>query len=99
MFVFKSIFGELERPVDAKRLDTQSHADLPGIYKNAQQNEFEQKIWNDFWKVSNSLSLQKELGIRASHGQANYVVGEKGQSYQVEIRASGAMSLKPLPED
>jgi cell division protein FtsB len=98
LFVFKSIFGELERPADAKRLDTQSDA-LPGIYKSASQNEFEKKIWNDFWKVSGNSKLQKELGIRASHGQANYLIGEQGKSYQVEIRASGGMSLKPLDDE
>jgi hypothetical protein len=96
LFVFHSIFGELERPADARRLDTQSESSLPGIYKSEQQNEFEQKIWSDFWKVSNSRQLQRELGIRASHGQANYMLGEKGQIYQVEIRASGAMSIKPI---
>jgi hypothetical protein len=99
LFVFKSIFGELERPADAKRLDTQSERALPGIYKSSSQNEFEQRIWNDFWKVANDIRLQQELGIRASHGQANYVVGEPGKSYQVEIRASGGMSLKPLVVD
>lgn len=98
LFVFRSIFGELERPIDAQRLDTQTDGGPPGIYKSAQQNDFEQKIWNDFWKVSNDRQLQRELGIRASHGQANYVVGEKGSTYQVEIRSSGAMSLKPIDE-
>jgi hypothetical protein len=98
LFVFHSIFGELERPAEAKRLDTQSENALPGIYKSEQQNEFEEKIWSDFWKVSNSRQLQRELGIRASHGQANYMLGEKGQTYQVEIRASGSMSIKPLDE-
>jgi hypothetical protein len=97
LFVFKSIFGELERPADAKRLDTQTDT-VPGIYKSETQNEFEQQIWQDFWKVCNNVKLQKELGIRASHGQANYLVGEKGHIYQVEIRSSGAMSLKPLVE-
>lgn len=97
MYVFKSIFGELERPADAKRLDTQSDA-LPGIYKSKTQNEFEKQIWDNFWKVSGDSKLQKELGIRANHGQANYVIGEKGKVYQVEIRASGAMSLKELGE-
>lgn len=99
LFVFKSIFGELERPADAKRLDTQTESALPGIYKSESQNEFEKRIWSDFWKVANNINLQKELGIRASHGQANYVVGELGKTYQVEIRASGGMSLKPLGED
>lgn len=98
LFVFKSIFGELERPADAKRLDSQSDA-LPGIYKSATQNEFEKQIWNDFWKVSGDSKLQKELGIRASHGQANYLIGEEGKVYQVEIRASGGMSLKPLGDE
>ncbi len=98
LFVFKSIFGELEKPAEAKRLDTQTDIS-PGIYKSDRQTTFETKIWNDFWRVSNNPRLQKELGIRASHGQANYLVGEEGQVYQVEIRASGAMSMRPIGDE
>lgn len=93
--VFKSIFGEIDGPMGAFELDNQTEQ-RPGIYKDDQQNKFEQKIWSDFWTVSNDPSLQDELGIRASHGQANYVKAQEGMVYQVKIRSSGAASLEPI---
>ena len=57
MFVFKSIYGDAERPKDGQRLDIQSaESGPPGIYKSAKKNEFEQKIWGDFWTVANDKS-------------------------------------------
>ena len=99
MFVFKSIYGDAERPKDGQRLDTQTaEHGPPGIYRSDRQNEFEQKIWSDFWAVCNNRDLQKELGIRASQGEAPYIVGEEGKTYQVNIRASGGMSLQLIDE-
>lgn len=99
MFVFKSIYGDAERPRDGQRLDTQTVENgPPGIYKSPQQNEFEQKIWSDFWSVCNDRKLQKELGIRASQGEASYLEAEEGRTYQVSIRSSGGMTLTPIDE-
>ncbi len=93
--VFKSIFGELDGPSRSFPLDSQSELQ-PGVYKDQRKSQFESQIWNDFWNVSNNPERQHELGIRANHGQANYVKGEEGMIYQVNIRASGSVSLEPL---
>ena len=97
LFVFKSIYGDGETPRDAQRLDDDSQA-RPGIYEDDRKSEFEQKIWSDFWGVSNDPHLQHELGIRASHGQTTYILGQEGKTYQVELRASGSMGLKIVNE-
>ena len=97
LFVFKSIYGNDERPRDAQRLDDDSQ-DRPGIYEDDRKSEFEQKIWSDFWGVCNDTHKQAELGIRASHGQTTYIVGKEGKTYQVEIRASGSMGIKIIEE-
>ncbi len=99
MFVFKSIYGDAERPRDGQRLDTQTVSQgPPGIYNSQRKNQFEQKIWSDFWKVCNNRKLQKELGIRASQGEASYLEAEEGKTYQVSIRASGGMNLTPVDQ-
>ena len=97
LFVFKSIYGDGEAPRDAQRLDVDSQ-DRPGIYNDDQKSKFEQKIWSDFWGVSNDAHRQEELGIRASHGQTTYILGQEGKTYQVEIRASGSMGIKIVNE-
>ncbi len=95
--VFKSIFGELEEPSKGVSID-QPDDNAPGVYKLAGQNEFEQEIWRNFWKICNDPEKQKELGIRASYGQAIYMQGEEGRTYEVQLRASGSTSLKTLPD-
>ena len=96
--VFKSIYGEIDGPVGAFSLDqdTSNEGMPPGIYNDDSANSFEQQIWGDFWSVCNDPEKQKSMGIRASYGQANYVLGEKGRTYQVQLRSSGGASLKPL---
>lgn len=96
LFAFKSIYGDAEKPRDAQRLDSDSAEAPPGIYDDQRKREFERKIWSDFWSVCSDRAKQKELGIRAAYGQANHLVGEAGQCYQVEIRASGGVSLRPI---
>ena len=96
LFAFKSIYGDAERPRDAQRLDSDSADAPPGIYDDHRKRAFEQKIWRDFWAVCNDRARQKELGIRAAYGQANHLVAEAGQQYQVVIRSSGGVSLTPI---
>lgn len=95
--VFKSIYGDIDGPRNAHSLDAQSvSAGAPGIYRDEEQNTFEEKIWGDFWNVCNDVEKQRELGIRASYGQANYVRVEEGKVYQVQLRASGGASIHPI---
>lgn len=98
--VFKGIWGELDGPVNSYSLDRESmtSSQAPGIYKQVPANEFEANIWKDFWSVANDPQKQKELGIRANHGQVNYVAVEKDAIYQVELRSSGGVSLKPFDD-
>ena len=94
--VFKSIFGNLDGPEGSKSLDSHSQDDFPLVYSNDAKSKFEQQIWCDFWKLANDEQCQDELGIRAIHGQANYLKVKKGKVYKVTVRASGAPSLEPV---
>lgn len=98
--VFKSIWGDLDGPTGGQSLDgsgIEVASVVPGIYSlHEKANPFEARIWTDFWSVSNDPEKQKSLGIRASHGQVSYVLVEPGKTYQLELRASDGVSLKPL---
>lgn len=96
--VLKSIWGDLDGPHGGHSLDyAQEGEQVPTVYKGeGDASEFERKIWSDFWAVSNDPKRQKELGIRASHGQVNYMQVEEGKTYQVEVRASGGASFRTL---
>jgi hypothetical protein len=95
--VMKSIWGDLDGPNQGHSLDEEASGEIPVVYQSEHGvNEFEKKIWTDFWGVSNDPVKQKEMGIRASHGQVNYMKVEQGKTYQVEVRASGGASIRTL---
>ena len=97
--VFKSIYGELDGPNGGYSLDKNSMSPVPGVYRLAGQNEFEQQIWDQFWSVANDPKKQAELGIRTAYGQANYLLAEEGKSYSVQLRASGGASIDVLNDE
>ncbi len=95
LVMFKSIFGNDQKPSEAFSLDDSSQR-VPKRYQTERQSTFETKIWADFNTVCNDREKQKELGIRAIHGQANYLPPEEGRTYQVNLRSTGDVSLTPL---
>jgi len=67
----------------------------PATYRSMGDiSELEQKIWSDFWSVANDPKKQEEMGIRANHGQVNYVQVEAGKTYRLDLRASDGGTLK-----
>lgn len=70
----------------------------PPAYRSpGKMSELEKKVWSDFWKVANDVTLQKELGIRAIHGQVNYIeVKEVGAVYQLDLRSSDGGTIRRI---
>ena len=99
LHVFQSVWGDLDGPRGGLRLDEnlKKKKDYKTAYGTPEEmSEFERKIWGDFWAFSNSPEKQKEFGIRAGHGQANYVKAEENKTYRVILRASDGFSLVPM---
>ncbi len=94
--VFKGIYGNLDGPEGAKSLDSASEEAYPDVYADARKSAFESQIWSDFWQLANDEESQEELGIRAIHGQANYLKVQPKRTYEVNVRASGSASLEPV---
>ncbi|MDA1054811.1 MAG: hypothetical protein O3C40_30665 [Planctomycetota bacterium] len=97
LVLFRRIFGEMQEPRDGFALDEDGLR--PVVYgRGGEMSEFEQKIWDDFWEVANSKAKQDELGIRAIHGEALSIKAMKGNTYYIDLRASGGLSLKPASD-
>jgi hypothetical protein len=95
--LFRRIFGEFQEPAQGFTID--EVGTRPTAYgRGGQMSEFEEKIWGDFWSIANDPEQAKELGIRAAHGEAVSIKAEPGKRYQVQLRASGGLSITPLPE-
>lgn len=95
--VFKSIYGNLDGPQNAHNLEQENSRPL--AYGRGKISDFEKKIWDDFWEISVNPDKAFEMGIRAGHGQVNYVKAKPGMTYQVELRASDGMTIRPLVDE
>ncbi len=92
LVLFRRIFGEMQEPREGFVLDEVGAR--PVAYSSGDEmSEFEGKIWSDFWDVANSESKQREMGIRAIHGEAPSIKAKKGKVYRVDLRASGGLSI------
>ena len=92
---FQKIFGENQPASEGFRIDAEGR--IPSVYSSGNENEeataLEKKIWANFWTISNSPERQKEMGIRAIHGEAPFQRLEPGRIYNLELRASGGLSF------
>jgi hypothetical protein len=84
--------------VDGIQLDTVGTR--PTAYgRGTEMSDFEKKIWDDFWLISNNKQRAAELGIHAAHHTA---VGQRvvpGMTYEIDLRATGEMTIRPMDEE
>jgi hypothetical protein len=94
LILFKRLFGNNQKPDDGYPLDEQGAA--PKAYaRGGKMNDFERKIFDDFWSIANDKSKAEEVGIRAAHGDAVSMKVQKGKTYKVLLRASDGPSIVP----
>lgn len=97
--VFKKIYGNGDGPDGGHVLEGSNSRPLRYAGKSPKESDFEKKIWSDFWEISTNPEKAQEMGIRANHGQVNYVKAKEGVTYLVELRASGGSSIRALDEE
>jgi hypothetical protein len=93
--LFHRLFGEYQEAVDGYQLDTVGTR--PTAYsRGTQMSDFERKIWDDFWLIANDSQRAAELGIFAAHGSAVSMRVKPGMTYEIELRSTGTMTMKPV---
>lgn len=92
--LFRRLFGEKQQPSEGFSLLAEGVE--PGAYSRGEPvSEFERRIWQDFWTIANDPSREKELGIRAAHGQAVSMRVQRNKAYRLELRTSGEITIVP----
>jgi hypothetical protein len=93
--LFQRIFGEHQEPAKGFQLDTVGTR--PTAYaRGTQMSEFEKKIWDDFWLIANDSKRAQDLGIDAIQGKAVAIRAQPGKSYEIELRSTGDMTIRPI---
>jgi hypothetical protein len=96
--LFQRIFGEYQDPADGFHLDT--IGTRPTAYaRGTEMSQFERKIWNDFWLIANDSQRAAELGIHAAHGNAVSIRVRPNQTYEIDLRSTGEMSIRPADRE
>jgi hypothetical protein len=95
--LFQRIFGEHQEAVTGQRLD--DVGTRPTAYaRGTPMSDFEKQIWDDFWTIASDPQRAAELGIYAAHGSAVSMRVQPGKTYEVELRATGDMTFRPLEQ-
>ncbi len=93
--LFQRVFGEHQEPAKGFQLDTVGTR--PTAYaRGTLMSDFEKRIWNDFWLIANDSQRAKEMGIDAIQGKAVAIRAMPGKSYEIELRSTGDVTLRPI---
>jgi hypothetical protein len=96
LLLFRRIFGDRHRPVDAHVLDREGQ--MPQAYAAEKApSAFERELWAQFWALANDPAEAKRRGVRALHGEAVSTKLRKGGVYAVTFRSTGELSIQPAP--
>lgn len=93
--LFRRIFSEEQVPSEGTPLDEVGMR--PQAYsRGGQMSEFESQLWDEFWEFANDPKKAADMGIRAAHGEAVSIQIREGNAYNIELRASGGLSIQPV---
>lgn len=95
--LFQRIFGEYQQPQEGFELDEIGSSPL-SYARGGMISDFEKNIWADFWNIANDRQKAAKLGIRAAHADAPSTRVRKGKTYELELRATGEFTLKPVAD-
>jgi hypothetical protein len=93
--LFQRIFGEHQEAAEGFQLDTVGTR--PTAYaRGTEMSDFERKIWDDFWLIANDSQRAADLGIHAAHGNAVSIRVQPGKTYEIDLRSTGDISIRPV---
>jgi hypothetical protein len=97
LLLFRRAFGDRQQPSDGVPLfHEQGGSEIPRLYRvDDEASEFEQKLWSRFWELANDPKAAAAQGVRVAQGEAPHVEVTAGQVYELRLRASGGLEIRP----
>lgn len=92
--LFRRLFGEYQQPHEGHPLDAvgaRPTAYSPGDEPSA----YERDLWARFWDYANDADKAARAGVRAIHGEAPSIQLRPGKTYDIDLRSSGGLSIRP----
>ena len=93
--LFNRVFSESVAPRDGVEIDRRGSHPSPYTGGDGADEMFQAELWEHFWEYANDPEAAAEKGVRAIHGEAPFMKVRPGRSYEVELRSSGGLSIRP----
>ena len=92
--LFRRMFGEHQQPDEGQTLD--NPFERPDAYGgNEGMSDLERQVWQNFWDYANDPEKAAEIGVRAAHGEAPSIQLREDKIYELTLRASGGLTIRP----
>jgi hypothetical protein len=99
LLLFRRAFGNQQKPDDGTPLfNTGPDEKNPvpaGLAIPGAPSEFEKGLWSRFWTLANDPEEAKKVGVRVAQGEAPHILARPHQVYQVRLRATGGLEIRP----
>jgi hypothetical protein len=95
--LFTRIYGSSTPPDQGHPVDQPGR--IPRIYRGSDPrvSEFEQSLWNDFWKLMADTQYAQSRGVRVAQGETVWGIFEPDKLYTIALEAAGGLSLTNRP--
>lgn len=97
LVLFSSIYGSATPPEDGLPVDEPGRA--PKIYRGTdpRQSEYEQELWQDFWKLMADTQYANSKGVRVAQGETVWGIFEPEKLYTLTLESAGGLNLTNEP--
>lgn len=100
ILLLEKIYGDAQAPAEAQRIDEPGR--IPSIYKNSDPSisNYEQTLWQEFWKLADSESLRKSRGVDVAHGVGVFGNLRSDRKYIITLTPDGNVTRRdePIPD-
>lgn len=95
--LFTRIYGEYDQPGQAATIDTPGK--VPDFYRGTDPavSEFEQELWQNFWKLAEDEAYRQSKGVRVANGQGVWGPFNPDRLYTLTIESNGGVNITSEP--
>ena len=97
--LFRKLYGERQTPDNGFPIDAPGK--IPDIYRgpseSAKQSEFEQELWQNFWRLADDKEYRKSKGVRVADGEGVWGPFAADKLYKLTLDANGGLNLTNEP--
>lgn len=95
--LFTRVYGENQAPENGQPID--EPGEIPEIYRgrDPKVSEFEQDLWQNFWRLAEDEAHRKEMGVRIAQGEGVSTRFLPDRLYTVTLEADGRLNVASQP--